>query len=190
MTPIDYDFFEQSFKRMCLAFRLKLKAVEIDELAHTYFRVLEEFPLDVVLLAGKTWVAKSRKFPKAADWRDAIAHDASPSAPAECRQMSAAELDEFALAEQMRWFDGPCLCSECCRAGVDDLEVRFVPSLAGDDEERAFNPRRNNVQITGHWAHGEELRRWYEAKAAYVTTARHSRGLRLMPALREVGEEG
>ena len=105
-------------------------------------------------------------------------------APADLRQMTTNELDEFQAAEKNLFWDNPCLCSECCRAGVDDRPVRFVPTLATDDEEeRAYNPRRDTIQIAGHWAHGLELLRWYQARAAFAEIAATHRGLRAMPVL-------
>lgn len=55
----------------------------------------------------------------------------------------------------------PCNCLECQAAGVTDKPIRFVP--ADEFHQKA------------HWAHGEELRRWYEA---YERAQREMRELR------------
>lgn len=196
MIEPDYSTFARAFGRVCGAFRLKLKPVELEELTRTYFRVLEAFPLDEVLLAGKTCLATHRSFPRAADWLAALASTSSAaSCPADRRQMTVAELDEQANAERLRYFDHACLCSECCRAGVDERPIRFVPTLLGlmqDEEERAFNPRRNRLEVIGHWAHGDELLRWYAARDAFFTHAKRCRvPVRALALVsREPGQEG
>lgn len=191
MTELDYEDFDQAFKRLVGYYRLKMRTGEQVELSRTYFRLLEDHPLDVVLLAGKQWMGKHRRFPKAVEWREVIETGNGPSAPATARQMSTAELEEYAAAERDRFAGQLCLCSECCRAGVDDLPMRFVPTLIAEDEhERAYNPQRQRMQIAGHWAHGEELRRWYDARDAfYALAVKHPRVLPLV-LLREPGEEG
>jgi len=172
MTETDFGTFERAFGRVSGAFRLKLKPSELEDLTRTYFRVLEAYSLDEVLQAGKQCLTKYRTFPKPADWLSELAADTrgTPGA-AECRHMGSAELEEHERAERVRYADHPCLCSECCRAGVDDRPIRFVPTLFGDVEERAFNPRRKVVQIVGHWAHGEELARWYAARDRFFALA-------------------
>lgn len=191
MTETDYSTFERAFERVCGAFRLKLKATEAEDLTRTYFRVLETYPLDEVLLAGKKCLGKHRRFPPAADWIAELTGTDVASLPSDRRQMGSAELDEHERAQRLRYQDHPCLCSECCRAGVDEKPLRFVPTVFGDDEERAFNPRRKAVQIVGHWAHGEELRQWYEARDAFFAAATKFPHLRrLVVRDREPGEEG
>lgn len=172
MTETDFGTFERAFGRVCGAFRLKLKGTEREELTRTYFRVLESFPLEEVLLAGKKCITTYRKFPPAADW---IATLAAPrvttAAGADVRQMGAFELEEYERAERRRYEDDPCGCGDCVQAGVDHRLLRFVPTLFGDVEERAFNPRRKAVQVVGHWAHGEELQRWYDARDRFFAVA-------------------
>ena len=68
MTESDFGTFERAFGRVCGAFRLRFKANEAEDLTRTYFRLLEPYPLDRVLLAGKQCMSTSRKFPLAADW--------------------------------------------------------------------------------------------------------------------------
>jgi hypothetical protein len=80
-------------------------------------------------------------------------------------------------------------------AGVTDRELRFVPTLVEDHsrEERAFHPRRRRLEVTGHWAHGDELARWYVAREAFFARAPRRGPLARVLALvgtREPGEEG
>lgn len=172
MTETDFGTFDRAFGRVCGAFRLKLKPSDAEELTRTYFRVLEPFPLEEVLLAGKKCLAKHRKFPPAADWiAELTAPRATTPAGADVRQMGAFELEEYERAERLRYEDEPCGCADCLQAGVDHRLLRYVPTLIGGIEERALNPHRKAVQVVGHWAHGEELRRWYEARDRFFALA-------------------
>jgi hypothetical protein len=168
MTDFDFAKFETAFGRVLTAFRVKLQTKERDDLTRTYFKILDAHAIDDVIAAGKRCIEKLRTFPKAVDWLDALGHTAVNTCPADRRSMSVDEADELARAVALRFEDHPCLCSECCRAGVDDRPLRFVPSSFGPEElERAFNPRTGKVEIVGHWAHGEELARWYEHRGAF-----------------------
>jgi hypothetical protein len=184
--------FARAFQRVCGAFRLRFKANEAEDLTTTYFKILEPYPLDRVLLAGKQCMTVSRKFPLAADWVAAVV-DLSDRTPSDVRQMTIDELDEHEAAERARWEDAPCSCVACVRANVGQSPLRFVPTHATfSEDERAFNPRRQAVQIVGHWAHGEELGRWYDARARFYASApkRFRRVLALVGATREPGMEG
>ena len=196
MDEPDFGTFERAFGRVSSAFRLKLKDTEQSDLARTYFRVLEGYRLDEVLAAGKTCLQKHRHFPRPAEWLEALASTSRGDAaacPPDRRQVSVAELEERAQAEGQQYRGAPCDCLLCQSAGVTDRELRFVPSLMGDEEERAFNPRRHLVEIVGHWAHGEELGRWYAARDRFYLQARRATVrfphlLRLVD--REPGQEG
>lgn len=194
MTDEDYSTFDRAFRRVCGAFRIKLKPVEQEELTRTYFRVLAPYPIDEVVLAGKACLTKFRTFPRVADWLAQLSAGGFQSqCPPDRRVMTVSELDEQFRAERLRYQDHSCLCSECCRAAVDDKPVRFVPSLVGDSEERAFNQRRSRVDVVGHWAHGDELAQWYAAKDAFFALAArtgHRRVLQLLSQAREPGQEG
>ena len=191
MIDSDFGTFERAFGRVCGAFRLRFKANEAEDLTRTYFKILEPYPLDRVLLAGKSCMTTSRKFPLAADWVAAV--EAMTTIPDDVRQMTVDELDEHEAAERARWEGAPCSCVACVRANVGQSPLRFVPTHATfSDDERAFNPRRQVVQIVGHWAHGEELARWYAARARFYASApkKFRRVLALVGAGREPGMEG
>ena len=78
------------------------------------------------------------------------------------------------------------------RPASRDRPLRFVPTRDGDTEARAFNSRRNVVEIVGHWAHGDELARYYAAQAAFYALRHHGPRVRALIALvaRDPGEEG
>jgi hypothetical protein len=192
MTEADYGTFDRAFRRVVGAFRLRLKATELDDLSRTYFRMLDGHPLDRVLFAGKACITSSRKFPLAADWIAELTATRA-IAPPDVRHLSVDELDEYDAAERARWERPPCGCGECVRAGVDDRPGRFVPTWAAAEvDERGFDPRRRLVHAVGHWAHGAELAAWYDARDRFYRSAprkfRHV--LRALAAVREPGEEG
>jgi hypothetical protein len=174
MTDMDFQTFSVAFDRIVTGFRVKLKPKEAKDLPQIYFRALRAYPLDAVLLAGKGCVDKGKKFPQVADWLEALV--VKGSAPANCpdsaRQMRVSEIDDHERAAAMRYEDEPCLCAECEHAGVMYRPLRFVPTLQGDSYEQAFNPRRGKVEIVGHWAHGDELKRWYVARDHFFALAK------------------
>jgi hypothetical protein len=196
MTEGDYSTFATAFGRVCGAFGKKGTRLDQEELTRTYFRVLDAHPLDAVIRTGRRLVETGRKFPLAVDWLDAVTRP--PTVERDVRQMTTSEVDAYAAAERARWTGQPCRCRECVRAGVDDRELRYVPTLkqffgdlADATEETAFNPRRKVEQIVGHWAHGEELARWYAAREAFVQLPQFQRVARVLPLLRrEPGQEG
>ena len=195
-TPViasDLGTFDRAFRRVCGAFRVRLKADEAEDLSRTYFKILEAYPLDRVLLVGKAIVSTSRRFPLAADWVAELDATAGTVAPADRRQMTTAEVDEYEAAARAHWEGPECACAACSAAQTTDRPLRYVPTLATfDDDERAYNARRQLVQVVGHWAHGDELRRWYEARSRFYASAprRFRRALRLVAAGREPGVEG
>jgi hypothetical protein len=193
MTEPDRGTFDRAFRRVCGAFRLKVKDGEIEELSRTYFRILETAPLDDVLAAGKTCLATSRKFPKPAEWLAAL--PAAPiAAAADTRVMGTTERLEYARAEALRYEDAPCGCLLCQEADVTQRPLRFVPDEILGVLDKAFDTERNRTVVTGHWAHGAELVAWYMARDAFFASAPRrgpmARVLAFIGGEREPGEEG
>jgi len=197
VETLDFGTFERAFGRVCGAFRVRVTTAEREELTRTYFKVLDAYALDDVITAGRRVLEKHKKFPAIADWLAELGAAAGNETPLpfDARQMTADEVAALTHAEQHYYRDDPCGCLDCLTAGVTDRELRFVPTLVEDwsREERAFHPRRRRLEVTGHWAHGEELARWYDARQAFYTAARRA-GVRHVAALllraREPGEEG
>jgi hypothetical protein len=191
MTAPEYATFDRAFGRVLGAFRVKVNTGERDELARTYFRILEPFDLDDVIDAGRRCIERSKKFPLVADWLLELGGRVVPALPFDVRAMSITEADELAEAARA-FYTGPVCAFDCCR-GIG-RPIRFVPTLADSGvEERAMHPHRQRVEVVGHWAHGDELVRWYDARAACFASARTSpRLVRRVLALvaREPGEEG
>jgi hypothetical protein len=193
MFESDSGTFDRAFKRVCGAYRLKLNKTEAEELSQTYFKVLAPWPLDQVLAAGKQVMATCKRFPVLADWIAELPAPPSGRATSDSRYMTAGEMDDHDQAAAMRYVGDPCGCADCVDAGIQDRPIRFV---LGDDDQRAFHSRRNQIELIGHWAHGEELARWYAARDHFFslgeTKPRIRRLLTVVRAIleREPGMEG
>jgi hypothetical protein len=194
MTPLDVGHFERAFRRLSVAYRLREKPGVIEEMCRTYFKVLEDASLDAVLAAGKVCLETLKKFPAASEWRANLPAVPPPSSEVSPRWMGTDEAAELLRAERRGYTDDPCGCLECQAAGVTDRPLRFVPNTSDD---AAYCPAKAARVLAGHWAHGEELARWYAARAAFMHTSTvprfvSRRALALVGAGtgREPGEEG
>jgi hypothetical protein len=171
MTEPDRGTFDRAFRRVCGAFRLKVTVAEREELSRTYFRVLDYAPLEDVLAASKTCLTTCKHFPKVAEWVDALPAPPTAAVHADLRVMATPEREAYHHAEALLWQDEPCACWDCQDAGVTDRPLRFVPDEVQGVPDRAIDTVRNRVVVTGHWAHGDELARWYVARDAFFARA-------------------
>jgi len=184
------DVFRQVVRRV-----QPTKAIE-PETAADYFEVLKEFHIDVLREAAKQIAMTTKFFPTVSEWYQAAKTWHLEHAPraVDRRVMMAEETGKHRRAVGLGYEDAPCACWECSAAAVTHLPLRFVPEFTSDDrDERARYADRDKEVTTGHWAHGEELGRWYRAKHAFYATARalgHHRVLPLILRDREPGEEG
>jgi hypothetical protein len=190
MTEPEFGTFDRAFRRVCGAFRLRLTLLELEELSRTYFRVLADASLEDVLMAGKTCLRTQTRFPKPAEWAAAL-----PAPPvvvaADLRVMATPEREAYTRAEVLRYQDEPCSCWDCQAAAVTDRPVRFVPDDVNGTFDRAIDTVRNRVVMTGHWAHGDELARWYVARDAFFAclTPIQRQKFALVYSGREPGED-
>jgi hypothetical protein len=197
MLRTEFVTFDRAFGRVCGAFQRKLKPAEQRDASRTYFLTMEDEPLELVLEAGKRCIQSFKHFPRVSEWLTEV-QALKPAAilPLDRRHTTVTEGNIQEEAKRRHYQDAPCACDGCCAAGVQDKPVRFVPTIIGVEEERAFNQQRQRVEIVGHWAHGEELRRWYASRRAFLrafATDLHGRTMRPVPAFtpdRELGEEG
>jgi hypothetical protein len=183
----DSAAFETALKRLSGGLQRKWKPDEWRGTVEIYFDALKHADLADVLSAIPVLQARSR-WPKVGDW---IALLPKPIVPTGERVMRPPEAAEYLRAHRLHWQDDPCGCRDCFQAGVSDKPLRFVPDfLADDTEARAYHPTFGRVVTTGHWAHGDELRRWYVAKAAFMASAPAPYRRALQLVTRDVGEEG
>jgi hypothetical protein len=201
MDDTDFATFDRAFRRVCSGFRVRLGTKEREELTRIYFKLLEPYELPAVVAVGRRCLEQYKKFPSIAEWVMELDRRAVPpaagAASATWRQMTTSEHETQEGAARARYEDLPCACAACTAAGIA-RPVRFVPTLIGGVEERAYNPRTQRLEVVGHWAHGDELRRWYVARDAFF--ARAPRRMRRVVELafepvgvvidREPGEDG
>lgn len=171
MTDHDQPDFTALMKRLGTIFRVR----EVDSLSSTYFRALRPFALADLERAADAWTAKESRFPKPAEWRGSLLPDAGRLH--DIPVMIPREVREAMRAESLGYEDAPCGCDLCVQAGVHEKPLRFVPEFNDDDTDRkVFNPAQNRVMTAGHWAHGAELFRLYDAQASFWNTC-YERGL-------------
>lgn len=189
MIDTDSAAFEAALRRLSGSLQKRWKPDEWRNVVGIYFDALKHADLSDVLAAVPTLQARSR-WPKVGDWL-AVLPVRAPM-PVGSRVMRGPEVDEYMRARREHYHDVPCSCILCQSAGVTHLPLRFVPDFTPDDvEEQAFCPPFNRMVTPGHWAHGEELRRWYAAKQAFADRVPKTYGgvLQLV-AGREPGEDG
>jgi hypothetical protein len=193
MTEAEFQNFSTAFSRMCGHYRVKLSKNEAMDLTRTYFKLLEPHAFDDVVRTAKTLMETSKRMPLAADWLDLLTKRTSHTA-ADVRYMTVSEMDEYDFAQRTFCIGQPCLCPDCVRAGVDDHPLRFVPTTYGDDFDIALHTRLNRRLPSGHWAHGEELARWYRERERFTTSTKRfpklARVLVRVDREREPGEDG
>lgn len=170
MTSYDLTAFTQTFDGlMNVLIAKRLTDRERDDMVSQYFKALRRFPIEAVKAGADAIVQQAKHFPKPVEWIEAIPR---PSVSADVPLMTAAEVEEYRRAERLCWEDQPCLCSACCRAGVDWKPLRYVPDIGPDGRDvRMRDGARDRVVIVGHWAHGEELAGYYRAMGAFYSLA-------------------
>lgn len=160
MTDSELFAFKEIFDDVRAVFPLRGDDEEITRIMGQYFRALRRFHLHQVRTGAENCVRAMRKFPRPAEWIDGIPKYA---ASREITELTPAQAREWIQAELKRWEGEPCSCSLCQEAGVTHRFTRFVPEFDADD--RDLRARIGERIITrGHWAHGDELKRYYAAR--------------------------
>lgn len=165
MTDVDLFAFMDAFRGLQRVFPKRLDDLQTTQLGQSYFKALRRFPLSQVQAGADAWIQRGKFFPKPAEWMDAIprARTTQPAIP----ELSALEASDYLAAERRRYDGEPCGCPACRSAGVDHRPTRFVPefdAITGLDLRARIGER---VVVRGHWAHGDELARWYAAKEKF-----------------------
>jgi hypothetical protein len=213
VTAADLPAFIETYRGLAKVFTLPRTEGDPAERESAYFKALRPYDFAVIKAGADKLIATrvAGKFPIPAEW---IAAMPARSARGDLRQMSDTEAREYRRAEAMRYEDAPCTCEPCRSAGVTDRMLRFVPDVDEDgQDEKAFDPIGKRVVTAGHWAHGEELARYWTAREQFFALfkqaverhrfgrARRRRSLRervdaiyeqakVIPIDREPGEEG
>lgn len=135
-----------------------------NQLHRDYFKALRRFSFGQVEHGAEAWMQRGKFFPKPAEWIDAIPQRKEQAI--EYPAMSEQDARDYRHAELLRYEDAPCHCRECVGADVTEKPLRFVPDVSADGGERKVRDG-DRVVVAGHWAHGNELRRWYVARANF-----------------------
>ncbi len=161
MTDAELFAFVDVVKGLDTLFPKRLEEHERHQRNKAYFKALKRFPLAQVQAGADAWSIKGKFFPKPAEWIDSV-----PKArviAAEIMAMTEAESHEYRRAEALMYEDRPCRCLECRDI---DKPLRFVPTLDSDGSEQK-RLEGDRVVTAGHWAHGQELAGWYQARADF-----------------------
>lgn len=161
MTQTDFEAFALEYKRLSAALeRYKQGPAELATKTDAYFHVLKKFPLSDVIAKADTWLQSESKMPKPAEWAGVVVRRQGPEPPT----MSESQAREYRAAELAGYELPPCTCGLCKEAGVSEKPLRFVPQ---DPPVKVWDPLLNRLVTAGHWAHGWELFRWYQARADF-----------------------
>lgn len=149
------------FRELARALSLRAQDSDLADIGGSYFKAMRRFPLERVRIGADKCLEKCQRFPKPAEW---IGYIPAFVPGAEIRELTPREITEWLRAERLRWDEeDPCHCEGCRAAGVDHRFPRFVPEFLEDGREHLVRIG-NRVITRGHWAHGEELRRYYAAR--------------------------
>lgn len=163
MTETELFPFMDSFRGLARVFPLRGDDHEITQVGASYFRAMRRFDLRAVQAGAEVWLQKGERFPKPAQWIESIP---PRTVVIELQTLAEADAREYQRAESLKYEDAPCLCSSCQQASMTEKPLRFVPTLDRHGlEMHALIGER--IVTTGHWAHGEELARYYAAKNAF-----------------------
>jgi hypothetical protein len=169
MTDPDLFEFNLVFGDVRRVFPLRGDERDTRQLVSAYFAAFRRYPLERVKDGADAWIATGTRFPKPAEWIDAIPKPGLSGGA--LQDLTPAEAAEHQQAER-RGYDGdPCPCAECRAAGVEHRFLRFVPDEDGDGQTRKGRIADRGI-TRGHWIHGWELQRWYAARDRFWAMCR------------------
>jgi hypothetical protein len=166
--------FTDCFRGLTRIFHWRGDEDDLRQTAGSYFKVLRKYPMPAVKAGADACVERYKHFPKPVEWMDVIPRHVET---VELPVMGQTEADTWMAAMKSGCEGDLCHCLDCRQARADHLPLRFVP-----DEARAIHPRDGRAVQRGHWAHGEELKRWWVARNAFFGLRSSLSGaLRAMP---------
>jgi hypothetical protein len=170
VTSYDLTEFTKTFDGlMQVLIAKRLDDGERAEMVSQYFKALRRFSIEQVKAGAEVALQRSKHFPKPVEWIEWMPQAAVSR---EIPLMTREETDDYRRAEQQGWEDQPCLCSECCRAGVDWKPLRYVPNVGPDGRDvLKRDGARDRVVVSGYWAHGRELAGYYRAVGEFYSLA-------------------
>lgn len=181
MTDAELFGFVDVFNSLAQVFPIRGEEHERQQRRRAYFKALRRFPLDRVAAGADAWTRHGKAFPKPVEWAASIPR--SEPTTTEIPVMTAEEARQWHRADGLRYEDAPCACRVCVAAGIHTRPIRFVPEFTPEDNDRKVqDPDTGKIVTAGHWAHGDELVRWYAAKERFWTLARAAIKRHSMPS--------
>ena len=177
MFDADQLAFGAMFLKLRNVFNMRGDKADVRQAMEVYFRVLRRFPLGAVDAGATVWLARGTRFPKPAEWLDAIPKQRA----AGIQPMPESDVLEYQRARALVWDDEPCSCQDCRQAEVTHRMLRYVPDTDAYDQDVRMSIG-DKVVVRGHWAHGDELKRWYAARDNFLAL-KAQYGPRLMKAM-------
>lgn len=167
MIDTDITVFMALFHRLRTVFPARGNPAEVEQVAGIYFNTLRGHPYRLVEEAADKIITTGKYFPKPAEWLDAIPRRFGAGLP----EMSQSEARAHQRAIALGYEEDPCTCQPCTAAGVSHRFPRYVPDMdaEGKDVRMLLG---GSIVARGHWAHGDELRRFYEARDVFWTRYR------------------
>jgi hypothetical protein len=163
MRDADQLAFSAVFLKLRKIFGLRGDQGDLNQVMESYFRAMLRFPLRAVEAGADAWIAKGEHFPKPAQWMACMPSQQNALA---LPVMVEPDVTEYRRAISLHYEDEPCGCHECKSADVSHRMLRYVPDSDRDDQDVKLQ-LDGKVVVKGHWAHGQELARWYAARDAY-----------------------
>lgn len=157
--------FSEWFDVLAVTHRLQATEDQRGRMQAEYFDVLRPYPLEAVASAYESLRRKMKKWPVPADWLENLPPFGSTArlplaSPSEVRENDEAEKLGYEAA-------AICHCALCVAADCH-MPPRYVPRLYQDAViERQHPQRQGRPLLLGRWIHGEELKRWYRARADF-----------------------
>lgn len=180
MQDADLFAFMAIFRELLKVFPKRGTEDDAETLARSYFRALQRFTVDEIKAGADVWTLRGKFFPKPAEWREAIPRPSVAQREA-LVPLAPTEAAEYLDAERRRWEGDTCSCRRCVGAGVSHRFLRYVPEVDVDERDlRGLIGER--VVVRGRWLHGDELRRWYEARDAFMALRERVFASKRMPA--------
>lgn len=160
MQAHDVTAFTALFERVRTVFPLRVSPRELEQAIGAYFQAFARYPLSAVEAGADRWLASGERFPKPAQWISVMPRQVGVTGLTDLGPAEAAEHRD-AIA---RGYQGdPCSCPACQRAEVTHRFLRYVPDVDRDGRDLR-GLLDGKAVVRGHWAHGEELARWYAAR--------------------------
>jgi hypothetical protein len=174
------------FRDLLGVFPKRLDEADIASLSKAYFHTLRRFSIPELQAGADAWMQRGKFFPKPAEWRESIPRAAA--APSTLVPLSPVEAAEYLDAERRHYDGDPCACRRCVGSGVSHRMTRYAPETDADGRDlRGLIGDR--VVVRGQWLHGEDLRRWYEARDAFMASFQQYATSRRMPVVMVEAEQ-